>query len=157
MIVAFLRHAEAEPNAASDFERRLTEKGHSQAEKVARFCERNQFIPDLLLTSPVVRARQTADIITATLKCSLQQVPWLACGMSVERCLSELDKLTDHRCVLLAGHEPDFSDTIAHILGMPNSTSLRIRKGSLTVLDYSANDNPRGQLQFLITPKYLSS
>lgn len=155
MTVVFLRHAEAEANAASDFDRRLTEKGHEQAKKVARFCARNDLIPDLLLTSPVIRAKQTADIVTATLKCPLQQVPWLACGMSRDRCLSELDKISAHRCVFLTGHEPDFSDTIAHLLGMPSPSSLRIRKASLTALYYSPRETPRGQLQFLITPKYL--
>jgi len=155
MIVAFLRHAEAEPSETNDFGRRLTEKGRLQAQKVALFCERNQFIPDLLISSPVVRARQTADIVAEVLKCPVKEGPWLACGMSHARCVAELDKLAEHRCVLLTGHEPDFSDSLAYLLGMPNSSSLRIRKASLTVLEYSPHESPRGQLQFLITPKYL--
>lgn len=59
MTIGFLRHAEAEDGHGSDFGRKLTPKGLEQAAKAGKFFQRNGLLPDLIVTSPVVRARQT--------------------------------------------------------------------------------------------------
>ena len=63
MVAYFLRHADAELRADSDYQRRLTPKGLEQADKVGKFFVRCGLLPQLILTSPVVRALQTAKIL----------------------------------------------------------------------------------------------
>ena len=150
MTIGFLRHAEAESASKSDFDRKLTPKGLDQAERVGKFCLRNGLLPDLLITSPVVRARQTAGIFAKLTGCDLVEENWLACGMSPQNCLKEMGAFLHKDFVLLVGHEPDFSRAIAHLIGLPDSSALNIRKASLTaveVADFHAGD---GRLQFSV-------
>jgi phosphohistidine phosphatase len=60
MTLQFLRHADAEPFTGSDFSRNLTPKGNTQAANVGKFLKSRHLVPDIILTSPLVRARQTA-------------------------------------------------------------------------------------------------
>lgn len=155
MIIGFLRHAEAEESAGSDFERKLTAKGLEQAERVGKFCLRNGLLPDLVLTSPVVRARQTAGIFSRLTGCDLAAEHWLACGMSPEDCLREISAFLSRDFILLVGHEPDFSHTISLLAGLGNPLALKIRKASLTVLEISGAKAGAGQLQFLIPARLM--
>ena len=56
MLLYFLRHAEAEDEVTSDFDRKLTPKGLEQADKAGKFCVRFGLIPDVILSSPVSTA-----------------------------------------------------------------------------------------------------
>ena len=151
MVIYFLRHAEAEPDAAADFDRRLTPKGLEQAEKAGRFFVRSGLLPDVFLTSPVVRARQTAKIVSQKLgNAKFQEKDWLACGMTPDTCLAELRNLESAASVLLVGHEPDFGDAIAAMIGLPDSRGLKIRKASLTAVDLCDFHAGTGQLQFAV-------
>ncbi len=155
MVVTFLRHAEAEPLSTTDAARRLTAKGLEQAARVAKFCLRAGLQPDLILTSPVVRARQTAAIVAEAWGQSAMEVPWLACGMSPLTCLSELSKLPRTESLLLVGHEPDISETVAMLVGLGTPEGLRIRKASLTAVDLPAFVKGCGQLQFLVPARLM--
>jgi phosphohistidine phosphatase SixA len=156
MIVYFLRHADAEPDAARDFDRKLTPKGLEQAEKAGKFLVRLGLIPSLILASPVVRARQTAKIVSQRLgDAGLVEGPWLACGMSPESCLRELAAYEQNESVMLVGHEPDFSGTIATLIGLSDPDHLNIRKASLTAVDLPALSPGAGQLQFLLPSRLM--
>ncbi|MCX6969214.1 MAG: histidine phosphatase family protein [Verrucomicrobia bacterium] len=156
MTIGFLRHAEAEHASGSDFDRRPTPRGLDQAEKAARFCLRNGLLPDLIITSPVVRARRTAEIVAATTGSDLIVGDWLSCGMEPGDFLKEIAAYSQKRFVLLVGHEPDFSDAIACLLGLIDPSSLKIRKASLTIVDIAAPHQGCGQLQFLIPARFMS-
>jgi phosphohistidine phosphatase len=156
MIVSFLRHAEAEPDAGRDFDRKLTVKGLEQAEKVGKFLVRYGLIPDRILTSPVVRARQTARLVARQLGDPvLTEEPWLACGMAPATCLTELATHSSDSHLMLVGHEPDFSDTIAHLLGLTNADALHIRKASLTTLDLPELRAGAGRLEYLVPARLM--
>lgn len=151
MILLFLRHAEAEPIAQSDSARRLTPKGLEQAAKVGKFFLRSGLLPDLILTSPVTRARQTAEIVAE----KLGQTPpvlcsWLACGMSPATCLDELTAYANFEQILLVGHEPDFSSTISALLGCSGPGSVRVRKASVTSVSLAGLRGGAGELQFAL-------
>jgi len=149
MVLFFLRHAEAESASSSDFERRLTPKGLDQAEKVGKFCVRNGLLPDVILSSPLVRARQTAEAVANQLGASEPIIEkWIACGMFPEVCQRELSAYSQFSQVLLVGHEPDFSQTIAFFLGLPGGFSLHVRKSSLTCVDCSDLRPGKGRLEF---------
>lgn len=153
MIVYFLRHAEAEAAAGSDRARRLTAKGLEQAEKVGKFCRASGLLPDLIVTSPVVRARQTAAIVAKTLDMEPVEKDWLACGMNPDTCLHELAHLRG--AIMLVGHEPDFSAAIASLVGLRDPGAIKIRKASLTAVDLPDFAHGAGGLQFSIPARLM--
>ena len=67
MQLFLLRHAEAEPEAATDEMRALTAKGSKQAESVGKFCLKHGFVPEIILTSPLTRAEETARLVAGEL------------------------------------------------------------------------------------------
>ena len=70
--------------------------------------------------------------------------------MEPEAAMQELASYRDFESVMLVGHEPDFSALAAHILRLPSSETLRLRKASLTLIDLSG-----GVLQFSIPVKLM--
>jgi phosphohistidine phosphatase len=152
MQLLLLRHGKAEDiSPGGDFSRVLEEKGYEQARHAARILAAANLLPDLVLSSPVVRTRQTADTFTeaAGIPGAIIQ-SWLACGMSPETALAELGAFLDFKRIMIVGHEPDFSRLISYCLG--GSASVEVRKGSITCLDLCP-PSPRATLHFLIPHK----
>jgi len=134
MLLYLLRHANADTPAAQDDERPLTGKGQAQARKVARFCSDHECLPELILTSPLLRARETAAPLGERLGREVFVTPWLKSGMEPEEALAGLQEHREFEAVLLVGHEPDLSRLIGHLLGCAGGQVL-VRKASLTLLD----------------------
>lgn len=156
MRLYLLRHAEAEPHRVNDFSRRLTEKGNDQAKRVGEFLETRKIIPDLILSSPVLRAKETAEIVASKLGGSdLSMVPWLACGMSPETALQELASYARFDSVMIVGHEPDFSTLIATLIGLESSAVINVSKASLTAIDLARLTPGFGVLRFFLPVKLL--
>jgi len=138
MQLLLLRHGKAEDRHAmqqTDFSRSLLEKGHEQARNAARLLSASGSLPEIVLCSPLLRARETAETFTqsANMPGPVMQ-SWLACGMTPETALSELRGFSDFNRVMIVGHEPDFSQFIQYLLGS-NADSIEIRKGSLTCVE----------------------
>jgi phosphohistidine phosphatase len=151
MLVSFLRHAEAEDIATSDFDRALTAKGLEQADKVGKFCAVSGLIPDVILSSPLVRAEQTARCVAKRLGGAAVVVEqWIASGMGAEDFFEGIVEYAKMTSVLVVGHEPDFSETISAVLGVTNSAAIQVRKASLTMVDLRALRAGAGRLQFSI-------
>jgi phosphohistidine phosphatase len=138
MDLYLLRHADANTEAATDDARPLSEKGVSQARKVGRFCKDHNLKPDIILTSPVLRAAETADIVAQIIKGELMTEPWLACGMQPETALEELRGYERFESVMIVGHQPDFSLLAAHLLGLQDNEQISVRKASLTHFELGA-------------------
>jgi len=156
MLVTFLRHAEAEDEITTDFDRRLTPKGLEQADKAGRFCVRCGLIPDVIVTSPVVRAEQTAQAVSKRLDGrELIVERWLACGMSPEDCFEGLAPYAKFDHVMLVGHEPDFSAAISACIGLPDSGSVLVRKASLTGIDLRRPRAGAGRLEFTLPSRLM--
>ena len=153
MQLLLLRHGKAEDcSPGGDFSRGLEEKGHEQARHAARILAAANFLPDLVLSSPVVRAKQTA--ITFTTSAGMPGpifMDWLACGMSPETALAELAHFPEFERIMIVGHEPDFSRLIEHCLGT-TADCIEVRKGSVTCIELKP-PNPRATLRFLIPHK----
>ncbi len=150
MLLYLLRHADADTVAATDDQRALSDKGVTQAEKVARFCKKHDVLPDVIFTSPLRRAHQTAAPVEKALEVELRVARWLASGMSPEAALEGLREYAERQCVMIVGHEPDFSRLAAHLLGMKDAAHLNIRKASLTLLEVAALRAGAARLQFSI-------
>ncbi len=119
------RHAEAEPGEP-DLGRRLTAKGHKQAERMAAWLERH--LPDTcrVLVSPADRAQETA----LALKRKFRTVDELAPGASVEALLGAAGWPDSRESVLIVGHQPTLGEVAAFLLtGEPAYWS--IKKGGV--------------------------
>jgi phosphohistidine phosphatase len=113
-------------------------------------------LPEIILTSPLVRARQTARIVAESLgDGEVVEVDWLACGMTPETCLMELKARQGTASVLLVGHEPDFSETIAAMLGVKDSGAIKVRKAALTGIELLDFQVGQGQLHFLVPARLM--
>jgi phosphohistidine phosphatase len=150
MTIYFLRHAEAEDLADSDFDRKLTPKGLQQAAKVGKFCASHGLEPAVILSSPVTRARQTAEIVAGALGREVAIESWLACGMETSTLLARLAPHAASDSIFIVGHEPDFSTAIGELLGTPEPAAVLVKKASLTAIDAPWLEPGAGQLQFSI-------
>ena len=157
MDLILLRHGKAEDQAASggDRERALVAKGFAQAARAGALLKGAGLLPDLVLSSPLRRARETAETFctAAGLDGPLIQ-PWLASGMRAENALIELQAFANFRRVAIVGHEPDLSSLIEWLLGATGG-SIDIKKGSLTCVEFSP-PRSRGRLLFLVPPALTS-
>ena len=149
MQLLILRHGKAEAKGRKrDFDRELVERGFDEARQAGKLLKKTGHLPDIVLTSPLVRAKQTAETFceAAGIDGPIIQ-PWLASGMHPETALSELKAFDEHRRVMIVGHEPDLSDLIAWICG----GNVDLPTGSLAALELMP-PTPKGQLVYLIPP-----
>ena len=153
MNLILLRHGKAEDqNPGGDYARALVEKGREQARKQGRLLKGAAWLPDIVLTSPLVRARQTADEF-----CEAAGIPgpviqgWIASGMNTDLALTELAAFKDFGRVMIVGHEPDFSQFLIEVLGVTVG-DIEVKKGAIACLRISP-PSKRGTLTWLIPPK----
>jgi len=152
MNLLLIRHATAHAHGlgGGDFARTLIPKGQEQAHRVGRFLKTHNLIPDLVLSSPVLRAKETAEIL-AEEDCPKPVIEsWLACGMRPQTALHELSAYKELSSIAIVGHEPDFSSLIAHVLGA-HSCSILVKKASVI----SITLGPYPALNFSIPCKFL--
>ena len=153
MDLIILRHGKAENTSMDgDFSRALVEKGREQARRAGERLKGAGVLPDIVLTSPLLRARQTADEF-----CQAAGMPgpviqsWLASGMPPAMAIRELAAFRDFKRVAIVGHEPDFSQLIEWILGAA-SRSIEVKKGTIACLRI-APPSRHGVLAYLIPPR----
>ena len=150
MKLCFLRHGEADwPNwTKPDNERPLTERGRKEMKRVAKFLERLKLVPDVILTSPLPRASQTAEIVGQRLGIELQIEPALAHGFNIER-LRRLLAKRDAECIMIVGHEPEFTEVIGQLTG----GKTKISKAGVALLEINRSCTS-GTLLWLFPPKF---
>ena len=150
MKIYFLRHGEADwPEwDRPDDERPLTRKGRREMKRVAEFLADHEVSPALILSSPLPRAHETAEIVAERLGMRVSPEPALAPGFDAER-LAALLKQYAGRDVLLVGHEPSFSGAIAVLTG----GNVKLAKAAIARVDVDDPAQLSGQLIWLITPK----
>jgi len=157
MKLYFIRHAEAEAHCEDDRGRALSAKGREQTDRVASFLKKANILDALILSSPFKRAKQTATILSKRVgNAGPEIVDWLGCGMAPETCMSQLSQTkAGERPIILVGHEPDFSETIAAWIGASTGDLLHIRKASVTHLDISAFTIEGARLEFLVPARLM--
>ena len=146
MELLLIRHAQAESYANSDSERALTDKGGGQAKSVGEFLQKQDLLPDVTLTSPLVRAQQTAEILCEAGGSDSPIIqPWLACGMRPQDAMQELIAYSEFSRVAIVGHEPDFSTLAEWLLGS-QAGGIHVRKASVILF---SNVTPPSQGAYL--------
>jgi len=155
MELYFLRHgiaADVGPDGTGDAGRPLTSEGTTKMKTAARGMRRLGIQPDLLLTSPLVRAHQTAEIVARALDLELVLADALAPGCTVDRLRELLGQHRDAERVMVVGHEPDFSEMISSLTG---GSRISLKKGGLGRVDLEMLSDGDGTLVWLLPPRAL--
>lgn len=153
----FLRHGQAgnrDEWQGDDSARPLTTEGKRRMKAEAAAIRKLDLGLDMILSSPLVRARATAEIVAEAVGPSARLLiePRLAPGFG-PRPLKAL--LTAHRgaaALMLVGHEPDFSQTISHLIG---GGRLDVKKGALALVELEDRIALAGRLVWLVPPRAL--
>jgi phosphohistidine phosphatase len=155
MRLLLIRHgaaADREPGMSDDA-RTLTPEGKKEFRKAARGLARIYDAPDLVLTSPLPRARQTAEIASAAWGgVRVEETAALQTGS-----FEELDKALGQRegCVALVGHEPHLSSLLARLVAGSRPDLLAFKKGGVAVVDVPGRLKGGGLLVAVLPPKLL--
>jgi phosphohistidine phosphatase len=160
MDLYLLRHGIAEEGGTgmADADRALTAEGRRKLRQVLTAACDAKVSLDLIVSSPLKRALQTADVARKTLKYrgEMLKTKALQPGAPVEQVWDEIRDYHDKNCVLLVGHNPLFSYLAAYLL---NSSGMQIdfKKGGLMKISFEhLSPAPRGVLCWYITPKAVS-
>ena len=154
MLLFILRHGIAEEHAANDAARALTTEGRRKLALVLDRAAVAGVRPDLILTSPYVRAVQTAEAVAAALhpKVELKRIDALTPDGRPEAVWDVLRDHRDHEQVLIAGHEPLLSQIVAFLLDSP-SLQVDMKKAAMVAIELNAwRAQPRGVLRWMLTP-----
>ena len=149
MELYFLRHGEADWSdwKKSDDERPLTKHGKKEVREVAAFLKRAKARPDLIVTSPLPRASQTAEIAADRLKVKCREDKLLAPGFS-RADLERLLKKYPEESLMIVGHEPDFTEVISELTG----ATLKLSKAGTALVELNRSWR-NGRLLWLFPPK----
>jgi phosphohistidine phosphatase len=160
MQVYLLRHGIAEEGSHSgnDADRALTPEGRKKLRQVLQAASDAGTQPALILTSPLKRALETAEIAKAVLKCkdNLLKTKVLAPGSTTEQIWDEIRAHRDTPSLMLVGHNPLFNELAAYLLGS-KEIQIDFKKGALLRIDIDRFPaQPKGLLRWYLTAKLAS-
>ena len=151
-----LRHAHAgdpEGWSGDDDLRPLSEKGRRQASRLGAALARWSEAPDLFITSPRVRARETAELAAEALGAGVVEDRRLARPLDAAL-VAEIAAAHDASRPCLVGHDPDFSEVLGELLG---TGAVPMRKGALARVDFEGGIRAaRGTIRLLLPPEILT-
>jgi phosphohistidine phosphatase len=158
MKLFFLRHGLAGDRSewqGNDAARPLTDEGVEKMQRTAATLAQLDFGLDAIITSPLVRARQTAEIVAQKLDLDskLAEDARLALGFNVEQLRAVLHDHVDANALMFVGHEPDFSETISALVG---GGRIVCKKGGLALVKLSSAHARHGELIWLLPPRVLA-
>lgn len=158
MELYFLRHGEAAERDGwngRDFDRPLTDRGRKRMKREAKMMDELALAFDVILTSPLVRAKETAAIVAEGLGLSERVVedPRLGGDFSPAHLADILSEQPGAGSILLVGHEPSLGETLGELVG---GARIAFKKGGLAFVDLPAGLPRRGELVWLLPPKILA-
>ena len=157
MELYFLRHGLAGERSEwtrPDEERPLTDGGKTQTAREAAGLAMLGLIPDLILTSPLVRARQTAEILAQELgipeRVAIDER--LSPGFGRKKLQKIVGENEGRERLMFVGHEPDFSDVVGRLIG---GAQVVLKKGALAVVELTELEPLGGRLLWMVRPEML--
>jgi phosphohistidine phosphatase len=153
VIIYFLRHGKAgQPRAHDDDARELTPKGMAALRAAAPLWRRLQVSPDVVISSPLARALQSAELFVEGV--GVGEAPVADDRLRPGAAWADLaESVAGHpgaERVVLVGHEPDLSNAVAELTG---AASVRLRKGGLAAVEFPGEPQPgSGELAWLLDP-----
>jgi phosphohistidine phosphatase len=154
-----IRHgvaAERGPEYPDDSKRPLTGSGMSKLRQAAKALNALDVGFDLIITSPLVRTRQTADIVAETLsgKPAVTTSDSLAPAGTPAAVMQELAKHARKARIALVGHEPNLGELAARLVGA--RSPIEFKKGAICRIDFDVlPPKGLGRLQWFVTPRML--
>ena len=152
-----LRHGEAGNRMTvvkEDSERPLTPAGRVEMQKIAKSLKTVGLQTDRIYTSPLTRARETAEITARILKIPiLEEWDELKPDGSRQALYRKLSRLQQDSRPVLVGHEPHLSSMIGEIIGTPEARIVLKKGGLAKVRITSFTPRISGELRWLLTPK----
>lgn len=139
-----------------DDRRPLTERGVSRFKEVVAGLVALDVVVDEIFTSPLVRAKQTAELLAAGLsgKSSVKILDALAPGHTPASVLAQLARTAKRRRLMLVGHEPDLGELAAHLIGA--GRALPFKKGGVCRIDVESLTSRRpAALNWFLQPRML--
>ena len=163
MKLYLIRHSNAvdpgTPEYADDSQRPLSEKGREKMRSIASALQEVGVIPELILSSPFVRAAQTAEILARRLKYK-KEIAFsdsLVPVGNADTLIGEINEKYSVDELVLVGHEPSLSALVGALAAGNAEVAVNFKNGSVCCL--SADDlhtERRATLEWLLTPKILS-
>jgi len=157
--IYLVRHAIAAERGddwPDDTKRPLTERGISRFKESVGGLKGLDAVIEEIFTSPLVRARQTADLLAAGVegRPSVKLLDALAPGQAPATVMAQLAKVAKRRRIALVGHEPDLGELAAHLIGARRP--LPFKKGGICRIDLAGlSSKAAGTLVWFVTPKIL--
>jgi phosphohistidine phosphatase len=156
MKLYFLRHADA-LEGADDRTRSLSERGKAQCKQIGVFCRHAAIVFDAAYTSPIARARETAELVLGvtnlTRPITLAETETLLNETSPSAFSEWLNTLPAAKQILLVGHAPSLTDRARYLLGISQPDSFKLPKAGLACL--TTEDRQKACLKFFVSPKFL--
>ncbi len=158
-----LRHGKAEERSLavkSDAKRKLTEEGKKELCCIAKSIKNMNIKFDFIASSPLLRARQTAEIVHSHVKSKKRTISYwneLRPESDIMLVMRRLTLLNPVASVLLVGHEPLLSSLISIMISPNNhNVAISIKKGGLAhIQGFVKNSTVSGTLRSIMTPKQL--
>jgi phosphohistidine phosphatase len=155
-----LRHAKSDWDDPSlrDFDRPLAARGERDAPKIGKALRKRGPAPDLIMSSPAARAKQTVEAVAKAARFELEikfnQAIYDASSPELLQLIRSLPD--DSSCVLLVGHNPGFEDLVGRLSGSHE----RMPTAALACIQFQIDkwedvDDGKGKLAWLLTPKQL--
>jgi phosphohistidine phosphatase SixA len=156
MLIDLLRHADAgDPEAwdRPDAERPLSDKGRKQAKRLGDHLAAIGFRAEAIITSPKVRAAETAKLVADKIDGTVAEDERLASSLDLDVIEEILHDAGDPDEAMLVGHDPDFSELLSVLCGAAGVT---LRKGALARIEVDRSLRPGGgTLRWLLPPDAL--
>jgi len=160
--LCIMRHgiaaARGEAGYSDDAKRPLTEVGRKKMHQIAAGLKQAGFTADWILSSPLLRAVETAKIAASALGplTPVETSETLSPGASPESLLSFLARHKNRRRILVVGHEPDLSRLAARLIGANRHANLVFKKGGCCLISFSEfPPKSPGELVWWLTPRIL--
>jgi phosphohistidine phosphatase len=157
MKLYLLRHATAVDVASSDALRELTKEGREEARIAGAALAELGVKLSHILSSPLVRARQTAEIAAKVVKFpgKVEILDELENGTSTASLLKTLKPLPSANEILLVGHMPSLSEHLAALIGGESAQAFPLGKASIACIEMEQCRAGTGQLRWLMRQKQL--
>lgn len=162
-VLLIMRHAKSDQSAnVADFERPLNERGLRDAEKMGAWLKAQKIIPDRIVSSPAIRAKQTTQIVCKQLGRDIKDIIWdervYEAGLG-----NLLDVISDHKknanCLMLTGHNPVLEKLLEYLSqdeARRNKDGKLLTAAAIAVLQYDetgiSTEMQSGGLMELIRP-----
>lgn len=156
-----LRHGEAGvplDDPSKDDNRPLSREGRRETEEVARSMSKLGIELELIASSPIPRAFQTAEVVAREYKKQNKLETWneLKYSAETESLYHKLASQKPGSSILIVGHEPHLSNMIAEIIAGTSQVNLVLKKSGLARLGIlSFKPKITGELRWLLTPKLM--